>query len=121
VDDRTQAVLVKAAVPNGHGLRSEQFVRARLVWSNEPAITVPALSVARVASQYYAYVAEPGDDGLVARRRPVRLGTLAGNDYVVLEGLQPGERLIVSGIQKINDGVPVKPGSLMDTRRAIIR
>jgi RND family efflux transporter MFP subunit len=109
VDDRTQAVLVKAAVPNGHGLRSEQFVRARLVWSNEPAITVPALSVARVASQYYAYVAEPGDDGLVARRRPVRLGTLAGNDYVVLEGLQPGERVIVSGIQKINDGVPVKP------------
>jgi RND family efflux transporter MFP subunit len=109
VDDQTQAVLVKASVPNGSGLRSEQFVRARVIWSLDPALTVPALSVSRVASQYYAYVAENGEGGLVARRRPVRLGALAGNEYVVLEGLEAGERLIVSGIQKINDGAPVKP------------
>jgi RND family efflux transporter MFP subunit len=108
VDDRTQAVLVKAAVPSDRGLRTEQFVRARVIWSNDPALTVPALSVSRIASQHYAYVAEPSDTGLVARRRPVKLGMLEGNDYVVLEGLQPGERLIVSGIQKITDGAPVK-------------
>ena len=109
VDDRTQSVLVKASVPNGMGLRTEQFVRARVIWSAEPALTVPALSVIRVGGQYYAYVAEPAEGGLVARRRPVRLGTLAGNDYVVLDGLEAGERLIVSGVQKINDGVPVRP------------
>ena len=34
---------------------------------------------------------------------------LIGNDYVVKSGLKPGERVIVSGIQKIGDGAPVKP------------
>ena len=36
-----------------------------------------------------------------------RLGRVVGNDYLVLTGLKPGEKLIVSGIQKIGDGAPV--------------
>jgi len=39
----------------------------------------------------------------------VQIGEVRGNDYVVKGGLKPGERLIVSGIQKIGDGAPVKP------------
>ena len=38
---------------------------------------------------------------------PVELGELVGNDYVVLKGLSAGDRLIVSGVQKIGDGAPV--------------
>ena len=41
------------------------------------------------------------------RQRPVQLGPVVGNDYVVLSGLREGEQLIVSGVQKIGDGVPV--------------
>jgi len=43
----------------------------------------------------------------VARQRAVEPGPLAGNDYVVKSGLRAGERLIVSGVQKIRDGAPV--------------
>jgi membrane fusion protein (multidrug efflux system) len=39
--------------------------------------------------------------------RPVKLGAVVGNNYVVLEGLKAGEQLIASGIQKIADGAPV--------------
>ena len=52
---------------------------------------------------------EQGDKGSVARQRPIEVGELLGNDYVVKSGLAPGDRLIVSGIQKIGDGAPVKP------------
>jgi multidrug efflux pump subunit AcrA (membrane-fusion protein) len=45
----------------------------------------------------------------VARQRPIEVGELVGNDYVVLSGLSAGEQVIVSGIQKIGDGAPVKP------------
>jgi multidrug efflux pump subunit AcrA (membrane-fusion protein) len=38
----------------------------------------------------------------------VQVGEIQGNDYVVKSGLKPGDRLIVSGIQKIADGAPVK-------------
>jgi multidrug efflux pump subunit AcrA (membrane-fusion protein) len=55
------------------------------------------------------FVAEKGDQGLVAKQKPVQLGEIIGNDYVVQGGLQPGEQLIVSGLQKIRDGAPVMP------------
>ncbi len=108
VDDKTQGVLVKAQVPSDKGFRTEQFVRAQIVWSTEPALTLPVTAVTRINGQYFAYVAEQGDKGgLVARQRLVRLRPLAGADYMLESGLKAGDRLIVSGIQKVTDGVPV--------------
>jgi RND family efflux transporter MFP subunit len=109
VDDQTQSVLAKAPVAAGEGFRTEQFVRARVIWRREPGLTVPAVAVTRINGQYFAFVAEAQDKGFVARQKSVRLGQLIGNDYVVESGLQAGERLIVSGIQKIGDGAPVQP------------
>jgi RND family efflux transporter MFP subunit len=112
VDDRTQGVLAKAQVPSDKGFRTEQFVRAQIVWSSESGLTVPVLAVTRINGQYFAYIAEPGEQGgFVARQRLVRLRPLTGAEYLVESGLTAGDRLIVSGIQKIADGVPVAPAS----------
>jgi RND family efflux transporter MFP subunit len=108
VDDATQTVLVKTAISQREALRNDQFVRARLVWSTAPALTVPLVAVTRISGQYFVFVAEPGDGGkLVAKQRPVSVGTLIGNDYLVTGGLKAGDRVIVAGVQKIGDGVPV--------------
>jgi RND family efflux transporter MFP subunit len=108
VDSTSQSVLVKAAIEApGGDLRSSQFVRARVIWKAEPGLLIPVTAVSRVSGQYFAYVAEPKDKGLVARQRPVRLGPIVGNDYVVLDGLKPGDRLIVSGAQSLVDGMSV--------------
>ena len=112
VDDRTQGVLAKAQVPSDKGFRTEQFVRAQIVWSSESGLTVPVLAVTRINGQYFVYIAEPGEQGgFVARQRLVRLRPLTGAEYLVESGLTAGDRLIVSGIQKIADGVPVAPAS----------
>jgi RND family efflux transporter MFP subunit len=109
VDAGTQSVLVKAILDQANGLRTDQYVRARVVWTETPAITVPFISVTRINGQYFGFVAEAGEGGaLVARQRQLDLGAVVGNDYVVRSGLKPGEQLIVSGIQKIGDGAPVK-------------
>lgn len=111
VDDTTQSVLVKAGLEHpGGDARSSQFVRARVIWKAEPGLVVPVTAVSRVSGQYFAFVAEPKDKGLVARQRPVRLGPILGNDYVVLDGIKPGDRLIVSGAQNLVDGMPVVEG-----------
>ena len=74
-----------------------------------PALTVPFVAVNRVNGQYFAFVAESGEGGkTVARQRAVELGAVVGNDYVVRSGLKAGEKLIVSGVQKIADGAPVQ-------------
>ncbi|HXE80543.1 MAG TPA: efflux RND transporter periplasmic adaptor subunit [Vicinamibacterales bacterium] len=109
VDERTQSVLVKGPVPSGRGFRTEQFVRAQIVWSSEPALTIPALAVTRVNGQYFLFVAEQQDKGLVARQRLVRLGPLIGNEYVVLDGLEPGDRVVTAGVQRLGDGLPIAP------------
>ena len=109
-DDTTQTVLVKATLTRAPpGLRVMQYVRTRLIWSHEPALTVPVLAVNRLAGQHFVFVAEPAARGFVARQKPVTLGEVIGEEYVVSGGLQSGQRVIVSNLQKIGDGVPVKP------------
>ena len=60
-------------------------------------------------TQHFAFVAEPEKGALVARQRPVKVGEIVGNDYVVLEGIKEGDRVIVSGTQFLRDGAPVAP------------
>jgi RND family efflux transporter MFP subunit len=110
VTDGTQTVLVKAPVGRGEaGLRADQFVRVSLVWSEDPGLTVPVVAVSRVNGQYFVFVAERGDGGtLVARQRPITVGPVIGDAYLVTGGLSAGDRLIVAGTQKIGDGAPVQ-------------
>jgi RND family efflux transporter MFP subunit len=110
VDTSTQSVLAKAQLVEGRGqFRADQFVRARVVWSTEPGLTVPVTAVTRINAQFFAFVADKNAQGMVAKQKPVQLGDIVGNDYVVQGGLTAGEQLIVSGLQKIRDGAPVMP------------
>jgi multidrug efflux pump subunit AcrA (membrane-fusion protein) len=106
VDTTTQTVLAKVPLDVPAGFRTSQFVRAQVIWSTDPGVTVPVTSVTRINGQFFAFIAEGSP--LVAHQRAVTVGRTIGNDYVVLTGLKPGDKLIVSGIQKIGDGSPVQ-------------
>jgi RND family efflux transporter MFP subunit len=111
VDAATQTVLVKSRLREVPGaVRMQQFIRSRIVWRTEQGLTVPVTAVTRVSGQHFCFIAEAGKQGgFVARQRAVVVGDMIGNDYVVRSGLKAGDRLIVSGIQKIGEGAPVKP------------
>jgi RND family efflux transporter MFP subunit len=110
VDDKTQTVLVKSLLREiPPELRVQQFVRARIIWRHTPGISVPVTAVTRISGQFFCFIAEDGPKGgLVARQRPVQVGELVGNDYVIRGGLKPGDRVIVAGVQKVGDGAPIK-------------
>jgi RND family efflux transporter MFP subunit len=106
VDAETQSVLVKADIANpDRRLRSDQRVRARVVWDAHPGLTVPALAVSRIGGQSFVYVAQGG----AVHQRPIELGDLIDNAYVVVKGLNPGERIATSNLQKLRDGAPIQP------------
>ena len=108
-DDATQSVLVKATLQRRPpGLRVMQYVKARLIFANEPALVVPVVAVNRIAGQHFVFVAEAAKDGFVARQKPITVGAVVNDSYVVLRGLAAGDRVIVSNVQKIGDGSPVK-------------
>jgi hypothetical protein len=110
VDDATQTVLAKSALKEvPPSVRVQQFVRARIIWRTTEGLTVPVTAVTRISGQYFCFLAEAAPQGgLVARQKPLQVGELLGNDYVVKGGIKAGDRLIVSGIQKIGDGAPVQ-------------
>jgi len=110
VDDATQTVLVKSLLREvPPAVRVQQFVRALVIWRTLNGLTVPITAVTRISGQYFCFLAEAGPQGgLVARQRPLEVGEITGNDYVVRSGLKAGDKLIVSGIQKLGDGAPVK-------------
>ncbi|MDB4957521.1 MAG: secretion protein HlyD [Myxococcales bacterium] len=110
VNADTQSVLAKANIENSAGkLRADQIVRVRVVWKVEDGLTVPALAVVRIGGQTFVYVAVTTNQGLIARQRPVVLGDLTNNVYVVKSGLRSGERIVTSGVQKLRDGAPIAP------------
>ncbi len=112
VDNTTQTVLVKAQIANtNEKLRTAQFIRARVVWGSRPEPVVPILAVSRIGGNYFAFVAEDQNGKLVAHQKPLKVGDMVGNDYAVLEGIKPGDKVIVSGTQFLVDGAPVIPQS----------
>jgi len=120
----TQSVLAKALLENPAGqLRSAQFVRTRVIWEERPALLVPVTAVARLGAQTFVYTVqttEPPAEGMppgaVAVRRPVQLGSIYGNSYEVLEGLEANEPIVLSGLQKIRDGAPIVDEVLFQQR-----
>jgi len=114
VDNTTQTVLVKSRIANNNNkdiLRTSQFIRARIIWGTRNGPVVPVLAVSRVGGQYFAFVAEQNNGSYVAHQKPLKLGEIAGNDYVVLDGIKPGDKVVVSGTQFLVDGMPVIPQS----------
>jgi RND family efflux transporter MFP subunit len=108
VDNDTQTILAKASIENAQGaLRVSQQMRAQIIWSKHDGPVVPVLSVSRINGRFFAFVAVKEAAGTFARQKGLTVGDTVGNDYVVLDGIKPGDHLIVSGTQFLQDGMPV--------------
>jgi len=117
VDDQTQSVLVKGAVRNPDGsLRPSQYVRARIVWKTADALVVPVTAVLRINGQFFAFVAEESGGTLAAKQRAIQVGPIVGQNYPIVGGIKPGERVVTSGAQKLADGAPIQPAQSREPR-----
>jgi multidrug efflux pump subunit AcrA (membrane-fusion protein) len=81
-----------------------------VVWGSQEKPVVPVIAVSRIGGLYFAFVAESDQKGgYVVHQKPLQIGQIVGNDYVVLDGVKPGDKVVVSGTQFLIDGVPVIP------------
>jgi RND family efflux transporter MFP subunit len=109
VDDQLQGILVKAPIRSPL-LRTQQLVKARVVWGTSPKPVVPVLAVTRLGGQAFVFVAQDAGGGhFVAHEQAISLGDTVGNNYAVLAGLNNGDKVIVSGTQFLQDKMPVMP------------
>ena len=108
VDERTGTIKVATLFPNpGNLLRPGQFAKIRaLIETQKGALLVPQRAVNELQGRFQ--VAVVGPDNKVDLRW-VKVGERTGSLWVIDEGLKPGERVIVEGIQKVKAGMPVTP------------
>ncbi len=107
VNPATGAIRIAALFPNPNNLlRPGGYGRIRLsVRSHEHALLIPQRAVIELQGSYQ--VAVVGEDNKV-RIRPVTVGERVGKLWIVNDGVKPGERVVVEGLQKVRDGASVK-------------
>lgn len=110
VDSQLQGVLAKAPLHTTlEKVRTAQLIKARVIWRTTNLPTVPVLAIVRQGAQSFVFEAVQAHGMTVAHQVSVQLGDVAGDQYPVVSGLQPGDKVIVSGTQFLVDGMPVMP------------
>jgi len=108
VDVKTGTLRIRAEFGNGEKqLRPGMFGRIRAdLGARANSILVPERAVAELQGKNFVWVIGPENK---ATQRSVTVGDQVGEKVVILEGLKPGDVIVVEGLQKVREGVPVKP------------
>jgi membrane fusion protein, multidrug efflux system len=111
VDVKTGTLRLQGLFPNpGNILRPGQFARVRAITTvRRGALLVPQQAVTELQGNYQ--VAIVGTDNKV-QIRPVKVGERSGRDWIIEEGIKPGERVVAEGVQKVRAGLTVIPKPL---------
>jgi multidrug efflux system membrane fusion protein len=106
IDQTTGTVRLKAIFDNDDAaLFPNQFVNARLLLDvKKGAVVVPSVAIQRGTQGAFVYVI---DQEQTAAARPVKVGATQGDDASV-EGVKPGEMVVVDGADKLRDGAKVE-------------
>jgi membrane fusion protein, multidrug efflux system len=117
VDPKTGTLRIQGLFPNpGNVLRPGQYARIRtIIRTRRGALLVPQKAVSELQGNYQ--VAVVGSDNKV-QIRPVKVGERAGTDWIIEQGLKPGERVVAEGVQKVRGGMTVNPKPLTATAEA---
>ena len=108
-DPATQLVDVKANVANASGLRTNEIVRARVVFSTRRALQLPLAAVVRQSGQTFAFVVADRDGVTVVERRPVELGPLARRHFASKRHFHRAIASRFSSVQSLRDGTSIVP------------
>lgn len=108
VDVKTGTIRIAAMFPNpGNLLRPGLFARVRAVTSTKRgALLVPQRAITELQGRYQLAVVGPENKVEI---RPVKVAERVDKLWVIEEGVQPGERVVVEGLQKVKAGITVNP------------
>jgi RND family efflux transporter MFP subunit len=108
VDPKTGTLRVRAQFANAQKiLRPGMFGRIKVDLGTRPdSIAVPERAVTEMQGKNFVW--SVGSDNKVTQRT-VKVGGQLGENLLILDGLKPGERIVVEGLQKVKEGAPVEP------------
>ena len=118
VDPKTGTLRVRAEFPNPRGaLRPGMFARIRVDLGVRPdSILAPQRALAELQGRNFVWVVSADNK---ATQRAVKVGNEMGSRVLITEGLKPGERIVVEGLQKVREGATVRPMTAAEMAMAV--
>ena len=106
-DKNTGAITLRASFPNPQGLlRSGNTGRVRMSMAHDGAIMVPASATIEMQDKVFVYAV--GDSNKVARQ-PITIIGKNGTNYLIKDGVKPGDRIVFTGLDRLQDGAVIQP------------
>lgn len=103
-----QTILIKAEYANSDGrIRVGEFGQARIVWSQDSGLWIPASAVTQLAGQNFVFVAKQENGQWSAHQIPVELGEPTNSKYPVVKGITAEDEVIITGTQNLFDKMPI--------------
>jgi RND family efflux transporter MFP subunit len=120
IDSRTGTIQVRAEFPNPTNvLRPGQYARIRSKTEvRKNALLIPQRAIAELQGIYQVGVVNSENKVTI---RAVKTGPQFGDMWVVETGLQPGDKVVVDGLQRLRDGMTVAPSDFKDTQANAVR
>jgi membrane fusion protein (multidrug efflux system) len=114
IDSRTGTIQVRAEFPNPTNvLRPGQYARIRSKTEvRKNALLIPQRAIAELQGIYQVGVVDSENKVTI---RAVKTGPQFGDMWVIESGLQPGDKVVVDGLQRLRDGMIVAPSDFKDT------
>lgn len=111
IDATTRAITARAEFPNPSGrIKPGMLMRVSISHGGRDALAVPEAAVQFEGDQAYVFVIAARGEGLAARKQAVDTGVSQDGFVEVLGGLKAGDRVVADGLNRIQDGQPVRPG-----------
>jgi multidrug efflux system membrane fusion protein len=106
IDQTTGTVRLRADFPNtDDALFPNQFVYARLLVEERRGVTlIPTTAIQRTTTTTYVWLVKPDSSVTV---REITVGTTEGDQSQILSGMEPGDEAVITGVDKLNEGVKV--------------
>jgi RND family efflux transporter MFP subunit len=114
VDAKTGTIRISAIFPNpGNILRPGQYAKVRINVEKRPGVIIIAQrAVQELQGKNFVWVV---DDANKVSQRQVTVGSRFGSDWIIEDGLKPGEHIVVEGLQKVREGALVQPSTAAPT------
>lgn len=106
-DKNTGAITFRAVFANDKGLiRSGNTGKVRLTQQHQNALLVPQSATMEIQDRVFVFTVNPGNK---VAKQPITISGKSGGNYLVTEGLKPGDLIVFSGMDHLQDGSVVKP------------
>jgi membrane fusion protein (multidrug efflux system) len=114
VNPTTGTSAMRGIFPNPEGLiKPGNFSTVNLIlMEREDGIVIPQSATTQIQGKMFAFLV---NDSNKVNRVPIILGRSIGSNFIVNNGLKPGDKIMLEGFQKFKEGMQIKPEMLQDT------